>query len=273
MEIQQVIKRADELFPNPYTEEEKCRWCDELGAMLTRDYKKPFGREIFTAENGELFLPKYIDFADIERVEYAGRVIPKRDMRALGIKILYNLNGKGAVKIPEYYTGEVTVSYLEKYEPIRNINVKKTTVEIKPVGSIMTQIPSFREEDILKVTVDGTAYDDVYVFGVELTPWVVPLDQPTSYGYELETQEGACGKLNGGYTADIYRYLTDETVCPAPYDAMYIHFLCAKANFYQRDFDAYNQETAIVNTLMDAYARELKNRAPVDNDGQFMNWW
>lgn len=262
MEIQQVIQRVDKLFPNPYTEEEKCRWCDELGAQLMREYKKPYGRDILFAERGEVFLPEHIDFSDVARIEFSGRIVPKRDMRGLGIKVRYLPRGKGAITLPASYTGEVTVSYLEKYTPIRNIHAEGAPV-ILGKDCFTTGIPSFCTEDILKITAGGRVYDDIYVLDVQLT----------SDGYEVGVQEGAFSGAEGQAQADIYRYLTDETVCPAPYDAMYIHFLCAKANFYQRDFDAYNQETAIVNTLMDAYARELKNRAPVDNDGQFMNWW
>lgn len=268
MEIQEVLKRADALLPNPYTEEEKCRWCDELGALLVREYKKPYGRRTLRAENSSILLSEDIEFEDIVRAEAAGRIIPKRDMRAAGERILYYPHGGRAVLLPVPYTGSVTISFLEHYEPVRNINAKNENVTVVPVGGaeddkgILTKIPYFRTEDVLRLTIDGETLD-AHVLGVEIS----------DSGYVVAFQRGALGGRSGRCSADIYRYLTDETVCPAPYDVMYVNFVCAKACYYQRDYEAYNQNMSLVNAQLDAYARELKNHAPTDNDGQLINWW
>lgn len=42
MKIIEVIERADSLYPNSYTAEEKIKWCDELGEMLKREYAKTY---------------------------------------------------------------------------------------------------------------------------------------------------------------------------------------------------------------------------------------
>ena len=42
MKIIDVIKRTDELYPNNYRMSEKLAWCDELGEMLVREYKKSY---------------------------------------------------------------------------------------------------------------------------------------------------------------------------------------------------------------------------------------
>jgi len=42
MKIIDVIKTADELYPNNYQASEKINWCDELGAMLRQEYAKVY---------------------------------------------------------------------------------------------------------------------------------------------------------------------------------------------------------------------------------------
>lgn len=42
MKIIEVIEKADKLYPNSYLTEEKIAWCDELGAMLKREYAKTY---------------------------------------------------------------------------------------------------------------------------------------------------------------------------------------------------------------------------------------
>lgn len=261
MEIRKVIEQADGLYPNPYTVDEKCRWCDELTAMLTREYIKPYATAELFAESGELLLTEGVDMKDVERVMFAGRVIPKRDMRALGVKILHRLREKNALLLPASYTGKVQVSYLEEAEPIRNIDISDVPIVMSP-NSFLTELPIFCEGDVLKITADGITYDDVYVFETSLT----------DEGYVVAVQEDALADM-GQVNANIVRYLTDETACPAPYDVMYVHFICAKVSYYQHDYETYNQNMALVNVQIDAFARHIKERAPIDNDGQFVNWW
>ena len=42
MELRKVIEAADALCPNPYTQEEKLRWCDEVSAGIRREIKKVY---------------------------------------------------------------------------------------------------------------------------------------------------------------------------------------------------------------------------------------
>lgn len=42
MKIIEAIEKADSLYPNNYTGAEKIEWCNELGAMLKREYARSY---------------------------------------------------------------------------------------------------------------------------------------------------------------------------------------------------------------------------------------
>lgn len=65
MKITDVIKKADALYPNSYTEEEKLSWCYELSSMLCKEYLRVRADEEKIKE--ETMVPSpydemYIDF-------------------------------------------------------------------------------------------------------------------------------------------------------------------------------------------------------------------
>lgn len=50
---------------------------------------------------------------------------------------------------------------------------------------------------------------------------------------------------------------TDGTVCGAPYDRMYIDFIIAKCNYYNRDFAGYNQHMTYFNSLLTGFGEDF----------------
>ena len=67
----------------------------------------------------------------------------------------------------------------------------------------------------------------------------------------------------------------DETVVPAPYDAMYVDFVLAKCCFYQRDYNAYNQHISAFNAKLEDYAKWYieRNMPKRDSENKINGWW
>ena len=82
MELRKVIETADALCPNPYTQEEKLRWCGEVSAGIRREIKKVYDTiETTVTGSGELELPDDISFEDIEMAYLDGKRLDKLDFR------------------------------------------------------------------------------------------------------------------------------------------------------------------------------------------------
>lgn len=260
MQITDAIKRADDLLPNPYTDAEKYCWCDELGAMLKQEYNKTYSQITLTAEAGNVFLPSWLHEYNIEKVVISNREIKKQDMRSFGIRVFNTIGSKYAIQIPQTYTGDVVITYLDEYMPIRDIKYIDTPCTFG-AGFFITAKPDFEEGDVLKITVGEQEFDDVCIFGVEIV----------DDGYKIIVADNTFN-IVGERITTIERYVTEETVCPPPYDAMYIHFLHGKINYYQHDYAAYNQDMSLVNAKIDAYARWNKQRSPYDGNSKLEGW-
>jgi hypothetical protein len=87
-----------------------------------------------------------------------------------------------------------------------------------------------------------------------------------SYLPGTTVQEGYC---------PIEDSMEEDTVIPAPYDAMYIDFLLAKCCYYQRDYDAYNQHIVSFNSKLEDFAKwYIERNMPVrETKNMINNWW
>lgn len=105
-------------------------------------------------------------------------------------------------------------------------------------------------------------------------------------GYRFDEQDGRgkirpeAGAVPLGDAAVLYleQYTpitdihTDETVPQSPYDRMYIDYLIAKCNYYNRDFQGYNQHMTYFNALLSGFATDFirKNEPP---RRELRGWW
>lgn len=64
----------------------------------------------------------------------------------------------------------------------------------------------------------------------------------------------------------------DRTLCPAPYDSMYIDYVIAKINLYQHNDAGYSRHISAFNSKYSAYRKWIIGFLPPD-PGQFINWW
>lgn len=280
MYINEVLRTCDALCPNEYSDEEKYMWCDELSAMLMQEHLKKYDRVTLEAgEDGSYLLPEGVTFEMVDRIIDGAREIDKRDFRSYGIEYYYGLRGRFVFPVRNRVRSDIDVVYLKKHMPIRSWE-RECTIELFKNGTYDGFFATYKDIDGLSVgdTINIEIIGDNKEFN-----GVAVLDINDAKSSSLQNG-GKCavtvpdgtfdGILNGAQgKCRISRVVTDETVCDAPYDRMYVDFVNAQICYYQRDFDTYNQHMNLFNQRLNAYQAWLQQRRVQDRDGQMMNWW
>lgn len=291
MYITEAIERADKLIANEYDIAEKIHWCDVVGAelhMLRKDYKSA---ELSLWNDNTYLLPEDCEISDVVKVIAAGQEIPKRDMRTNGL-FMSHAPGQPAVTV-EYgcrtdrLCNNITVVYKPHYQPTRTPIMKAVTAELAK-STVTVILPSnaeraegdtitlphnapFIADDTVKISAEGS-YITASILSRELI-------LPEGGTYEdmqcvLTCGEGELEPMGyGTKTVDIERVITDKTLCPPPYDEMYIDYIAAQICFYQRKNDIYQQNIARFNARFDEYRYHLKDTEAENDHTVFTNWW
>ena len=257
MELLQAISTADTLCPNPFSQEEKLRWCDEVSAAIRREIKKIYNT-IETRVSGpeELVLPEDIDFADIETAYVNGQLMDKVDFRSFA---------EGVVPPGVSFPATIRLVFLTRALPVRYVSlkgcfdvgenfIKLDSPDLYPGDCIQWVALSNPEEEpdwseANRTYIIDQAYDGLVVEDNTFTP-----------------QTGA--------PMAIRRVIDDLTeIDELPYESMYIEYLLAKMALYQRDYTAYSAHTAQYNLLWEGLRRDYKTRAPMNPVSSLRNYW
>ena len=84
MRLLKAIEMADRLCPNPYTQEEKIRWCEEVTAGIRRDVKKVYNTLTYHLSGEEkVELPDGLVFENVEAAYLDGEPLSKVDTAPL----------------------------------------------------------------------------------------------------------------------------------------------------------------------------------------------
>ena len=272
MYINDVIKRVKAYYPSEYSLTEMYEWCDEVSAMLAIEDRRVYCEaQCAVASDGTILLPEGVNIEYIDRVIKGDTVLWRNDVRTSGKKYI-NIKGQPTKVM---YNGEraspgesVTVIYIKPYVPIRlasyegpaRIDTNESSISIPKCEFIPCDIITIKDENDVTVR-------DVGIFDVQLT-------NDEEYPYKLICSGGVLypleGMTNGTYK--IMRYVTDKTICDAPFDMMYVDYVLAQINKYQRDISSYNQYMSSFNTRLDAYRKWLAQRMPTD-EAKFTNYW
>ena len=269
MYINEVLRACDTLCPNEYSDDEKYMWCDELSAMITQEHLKKYNRiTVEASRDGTYLLPEGVTFEMIDRVIDGAREIDKRDFRSYGIEYYYGRFGRLVFPVRNRVRGSIDIVYLKKHEPIRNVIINDT-VKFKRNGFYIEN-PKLIKGDSITVKTEDASFDDVAILAIqhldEMVCFItVPDDTFDSLFSPEETEKNV--------QCEIKRIVTDETVCDAPYDRMYVDFVNAQICYYQRDFDTYNQHMNLFNQRLMAYQAWLQQRRVQDRDGRIVNWF
>lgn len=260
MYINEVLRTCDALCPNEYSDNEKYMWCDELSAMIRNEHLKTYDKVTLEAgEDGSYLLPEGITFEMVDRIIDGAREIDKKDFRSYGIEYYYGQRGRFVLPVIHRVNGKIDVVYLRKHKPIRNVEIEGTIIFY--TNGFVTGNTRLCEGDSLNIKIGNDKYANVPVLSVEFT----------DEGCRVYVPEGTFKA--GSYECEIKRIITDETVCGAPYDRMYVDFVNAQICYYQRDFDTYNQHMNLFNQRLAAYQAWLQQRRTQDKDGQLVNWF
>ncbi len=257
MELLQVIQTADSLCPNPYSREEKLRWCDEVSAGIRREIKKIYNT-VETVVHGpeELVLPDDIDFADIETAYINGRLMDKLDFRSFAA---------GTIPTGVSFPARIKLVFLTRAMPVRMVNLKGNfdvsenfiqldSPELYPGDCIEWVLLENLEEEP-----DWSRANRTYI-----------IDQV----YDgLMVEENTFTPQTGAPLA-IRRVIDDLTeIDELPYESMYIEYLLAKMAMYQRDYTGYNAHMTQYNLLWEGLRRDYKTRAPFNPVSSLRNYW
>lgn len=259
MYLTDVIRIADELCPNPYTEEEKWHWVDEVSALLCQEYRKHYQMVTCVLNNGCLYLPQDTEIEQIDGMWCDGVRLDKSDFHS-------DCSG-GAAKLwnPSLSSGKkIRISFLKSHIPVRRYVLEGNWDTAPHLLKLRT--PDIAERDDLEITVqfdkDGNPdWEKAFrCFVVGLSEAGTHLVQDT---FTAETKKHMA----------IRRVITDTTVLPAPYDNAYVEYLLAKMAFYQRDHEGYQAHMAQFNAALEAYERWRKQRSEINKGSNFRRLW
>ena len=258
MKIIDLIKTCDTMFPNEYSLDEKLMWCNELGALLTREHYSTFEMVSTELKNGVYTLPEGFTVSDIERVIMGGRMIKKNDLAKHQIYFVQSDNGiciKG-----QGVGGKIKLLCRPRYKSIRNIELVGVQMSINGATVTLPYAP-FETGDTLEIGIDGNV--------VCATIGDTKTNKDKTIEVTLDTELPAQGDCVG----DIKRVITDKPVCSAPFDTMYYDFINAKICFNQRDFDTYNKHMAVFNSRLEDYDKFIIKHNSSLPDTRVSNWW
>lgn len=260
MYINDTIRLAQSYFPSEFSVSDMYIWCNEVSSMLVTEDRYIYKETaVHIDKDGTLLLPPGVRLEHIERIYSEKDEIPKETL--IGIS-------RSRFKAP-ITNKTVNVIYQSPFEPIRLVKysgsgeITDGKIHIPDCGFVpddMIIIQINPETDNVIITEPTAVYDITY-------------DETQANKYILHIFEDVTNNLHGAYdNITITRYVTDKTVCEAPFDSMYTDYILAKINLYQRDTVAYNQHMASFNSRLDAYKKWLMSRLP-QKRADFRNWW
>lgn len=269
MYINEAIRRCDNYCPNEYEMSEKYAWCDDLSAMLTQEHDRRYETvRLERGEDGTYLLPEGITFEMVDMVRCRGRELKKYDWRSFGIKFLYG--ARCGFMLPEHGRGcgDIDVVYIKQHTPIRD-TVIKGYITFNNRGFYFKD--GLCEGDFVEVNVkeaEGSEKKTAEIQSVEMT------DKGMFFANVGDAFNG-WNFIDDETVPDseIKRVVTEETVCPPPYDLMYVDYLMAQVCFYQRDFATYNRHMTNFNQRLAAFDMWLQKRRVQEKDNKIVNWW
>lgn len=284
MYINEVLRTCDALCPNEYSDKEKYMWCDELSAMLTQEHLKKYDRVTVEADgDGTYLLPEGVTFEMVDRIIDGVREIDKLDFRSYGIEYYYGQRGRFVFPVRHRVNGKIDVIYLKPHTPIRTEEITDYTTVITNNTIRLPSASNFVCGDTVTVETENEEFENVSILGIAQV-FIPVVDSGGNFTHSVTADyvkasvpDNTFNKLLNGNSSiqlvcNIKRVITDETVCGAPYDRMYVDFVNAQICYYQRDFDTYNQHMNLFNQRLNAYQAWLQQRRVQDKDGRMVNW-
>lgn len=259
LKILEVIDRVDTLYPNAYTMDEKLRWCDEINAMINQETTLHYDSIECTAkENEEIMLPSGVDFDNIECVYADGVRLDKTDLRSYGL--FPSNNGV----MPCLNINKIKLVFLKPPTSIRNIE-NIGTFDVHGNYIEMT-FPNLEAGDTIDITNEFNSDDEPYYKNSERY-YICSVEVNGIYLDRDMNIEGDNIRLA------IRRIITDSTIVPPPYDAMYIEYILARMAHYQHDYNTYKACQTQFNSWLESFINWHKVRNSIKRPARFRRLW
>lgn len=263
MYINEVIRLAQNYYPSEFNPTDMYIWCNEVSSMITAEDRTTYHEKKLTvASDGTILLPRGVGFENIERITDGVNEYRKDDIRNIA---------SSAISIPSN-TESVYVTYSVPYEPIRLVKYRGRAYVYDKAGEISISENEFVPGDtvIMQIAPDtpsSNTISDISVIDIQYN------ESASELRHTLYVPESAISGNSGDYDdVIITRVVTDKTVCDAPFDSMYVDYVLAKINQYQRDINSYNQHITAFNSRLASYKQWLVDKMP-QKDIKFKNWW
>lgn len=243
MNVGEVIKQADLLYPNNYSLMQKLNWCHNVSCTIRNEINKQVSYKkssIETLKNdieeiGELNIKNII----IENHRYDVTDIMKWFSND---KKLAKLNGD--IKI-EYYLSPKSYR-CGKYMGMGLVGRNRINTD---------EETNFKIGDFITVEYNGNKYEGT----INSIKDGYLINNVTLKNYEGEMI--------------ITRRLDDELECQEPYNDMYVDYLLGKMCYYQSDYDSYNQHMSQYNNKMALYQKFIKYRKKQNSYNKLKGLW
>lgn len=229
MTINSLIELIDSIAPNSCSGEQKLYWYNQCESIIKSKAKPSFRYLETDIVGGVVKLPDGYDSEDIEAVYLNGRLMDKLDFRSGFVKRIPT-KAKLGIVLREHHT-EVT---RKVYEGDIFFNGDRLTA------------PGHCFEAGDKLEIDC----DIFVGSVFVTE-VRGDELVVNRLFEINDCEGR-----------IERSLDINVLLSAPYDKLYIDYILAQMDYYNKDYEGYNNNSYLFNELLDELVRKNSGKAP-----------
>lgn len=258
-----VITKVDRLKPNAYGDEDKLDWISDIDTFLRSEVIRYYNYYTITTTVGEVTytLPAGVYFENIEAIIYNDKRVEKTDF------LSYAINGyENSITITATEAETILLMYLVRFDRYRYISYVSGANEITfGTNSILTAGENFTFAVGDKVNITGCTVNAAN--NKEATI----LTGSTANNLLFAADTFTAGAETAAIT--LIRVLDDTLIVQAPYDKMYAEYLFSMIDFNNREYEAYNNNSAMYNATLSAYTKWYKQRSPTNNAFKIRNIW
>jgi len=238
--IKELLELIDAISPNSCSKQQKLYWYNQCESIIRNKAKPNFIYIETVMVGGVVKLPEGYSSEDIEAVYINGRLADKLDFRSGFVKRCLPSQTIGVV-LKEHHTEVVQ----HIFEGDIYFDGDKITMQGHPfdVGDkLEIESPVFTGE----VTVLDMKGDELFVNRV----------------FDINDCDGKAVK-----SLDI------EVLLRAPYDKLYLDYILAQMDYYNKDYEGYNNNSYLFNELLEELVRKNSGKAPGAKNMKLRGIW
>lgn len=269
MYINDVIRLAQNFCPSEYSTDEMYLWCDEVSAMLDAEKNQRYDEVAVSIEkDGSVLLPEDVNFENIAFVSGDDVVLKKENFSQYGYNRMRIKGQPERIWKRDAKPSVLRVVYEKPFEALRLVKYVGEADFAKDGFTVSKKL--FKVGDVVTVKQKTSAETKEFV---EIPILAVTQNEKNRGEYVNKVSETDGAKWETGtHNCEITRFVTDKTLCPPPYDSMYVSYILAKISLYQHDSVQYSNHMAMFSELFSAYKKRLVGRVPCVKRS-FENWW